>query len=500
VGNLSFFQTYRLLTSHRKLAEQRDKNFGANRKAKLMAFIFVAFAAIYLLFLSVCFAMIAIETHDFTSTHLIVMALPFILVTDFALRAALQQTPSQIVRPYTVLPLPRRRCIDCLVIRQLMSGFNWFWLFFFVPYIFMSVLFSFGLWTSLLLLLFLHLAILLNGQIASLINTLGTRHILWWLLVIPVYVPMFLPLITDNSSGYIRLYRPLGEWLELGNPLPFLVLFMVFVLVTKVNREMQQRSIWAELNKTERTRLHPALTLNFLKKNGLVGTFIQLEINSLTRNKNPRKSMLSAIAICVLVSLITIFSNVYDDTLFSNYWCLYCFTIFSGMILSRGLSYEANFINALMVRHESLLQLLLAKYYFYCSCLLLPFLLLLPLVITGKWNLLMLVAYAAFTAGFQNYILLQNVTISQSKVPLNEKFISKGGVETNYINIVILFACLILPLFLFHVINTLFSEMTAYLIILTIGLIFMASHRWWISRLYHRWMRRRYVLLAKFNQ
>lgn len=497
---LTFLQTYRLLSNHRKLAEQRDKNFAANRKARFFVFIFVAFWALYLVFLSVCFAMIAVETPSLTSTHLIVMILPFILALDFLLRMALQQTPTQIVRPYMVLPIPRNRCIDCLVLHQLLSNFNTFWLLFFVPYILMSVVFTFGIWVSLLLLLFLYSSILLNSQWSSLISTLSVRHFLWWLLVVPVFLPMFMPLIMSGTSAFVRTYRPLGEWLEEGNPLPLIAVLIVLALVTVANREVQCRSIWAELNKTERTRLRPALNFTFLKRIGLVGAYLQLEINSITRNKNPRKGMISAIAICVFVVVITIFSNYYDSSLFSNYWCLYCFTVFSGVILSRGLSYEANYINALMVRHESLLQLFLAKYYFYSAFLIFPFILLIPLVVTGKWSLLMLVAYACFTAGFQNFVLMQNMTISQSKMPLNEKFIGKGGVETNYINVVILIVCLILPLILFQIITSFFSETTAHLIILAVGLAFMASHRWWIGRLYRRWMRKRYTLLDKYSQ
>ena len=55
--------------------------------------------------LSIAFAMIANESRSITSVELLCVLLPFILLIDFGMRFIAQQTPSQIVRPYLLLPL-----------------------------------------------------------------------------------------------------------------------------------------------------------------------------------------------------------------------------------------------------------------------------------------------------------------------------------------------------------------------------------------------------------
>lgn len=54
----------------------------------------------------------------------------------------------------------------------------------------------------------------------------------------------------------------------------------------------------------------------------------------------------------------------------------------------------------------------------------------LPLVIVGKWSILMLVSMASFTAGFQYFVLFQLAVYNKQTVPLNTKFTSKAGMET----------------------------------------------------------------------
>ena len=123
----------------------------------------MALCVLYLIGLSIPFAMIANESRSTTSVELLCVLLPFILLFDFGMRFLAQQTPSQIVRPYLLLPLSRYACIDAFVFSSLFNWGNLIWLTFVLPYILMSMIFSYGLLTSFLVIVFVIIMVLANS-------------------------------------------------------------------------------------------------------------------------------------------------------------------------------------------------------------------------------------------------------------------------------------------------------------------------------------------------
>ena len=154
--------------------------------------------------------------------------------------------------------------------------------------------------------------------------------------------------------------------------------------------------------------------------------------------------------------------------------------------------YEGNYIDCLMVRKEHIVTLLQAKYYFYSAMLLLPFLLMLPTVFTGKCTLLMLVAYGVFTAGAEYFLFFQMAIYNKQTMPLNTKFIGKGSMENNYMQVVVQLFIFVLPVFYVMMLQALFPDVVAYTVTLLTGLAFILTHKLWIRNVYRRMMLRRY--------
>jgi hypothetical protein len=163
------------------------------------------------------------------------------------------------------------------------------------------------------------------------------------------------------------------------------------------------------------------------------------------------------------------------------------------------MSFEGNYIDALMVRKENILQLLTAKYYLFCILLLLPFVLMLPMVIVGKWNIMMLLSYGTFTAGFQYFMLMQMAVYNKQKLPLNEKFIKKGGIDNNYIGVLVELGAFFLPLLVISILEAFFDQFIAWMVMLLIGVGFIATHKLWLRNIYQRIMLRKYEKLEAFH-
>ena len=159
---------------------------------------------------------------------------------------------------------------------------------------------------------------------------------------------------------------------------------------------------------------------------------------------------------------------------------------------------EGNYIDALMVHKENILSLLKAKYIFYSALLLIPFILMLPTVFSGKWSIFMVISFGVFTAGFQFFIMFQMAVYNKTAIPLNTKFISQKGQGNNYFTFVASAIAFGLPVIIMSVLQSLVSENTSYLVMFLIGLAFILTKNLWMRNIYNRMMKKRYANLEGF--
>ena len=183
----------------------------------------------------------------------------------------------------------------------------------------------------------------------------------------------------------------------------------------------------------------------------------------------------------------------------TNFWCLYSLIIFGSTMLINIMGNEGNYFDFLMTRRENILSLLNAKYLLYSLLLLLPFSLMLPIVIIGKWSMLMLVSYTIFTAGFQYFIIFQMAVYNRQTIPLNTKFTGRSNIEGNHFQILASIICMLFPLVLVSMLQLVFKDSISYIIILIIGLIFILTHSLWLRNIYKRFMKRRYTNMEAFR-
>ena len=481
------FLLFKELRKHRKLAEKRAVNYEQNKTAKVLVYVLSGFMIAYLMFFAVMLALIANSLDSMTSVEMIMAALPFILLIDFLFRFLMQQTPSQIIKPYLLLPVPRKLCIDTFISTSLFNSGNLTWI-----------------WVSIGFLFCCYLFILANSQWYAIVRTLINRSVFWWALPLAVYALIALPIILKGFSEkgfeqFFDFFAGMGTAIGDGRLWPYLLAFALLALVVAINRVVQLRSVMAEATRSEKTTLRSVSRFAFLDRYGETGQYLKLEIKTILRNKNPRKSFIFATVFVFLISLAIALTDVYDGQFMTNFWCIYNFVIYGAMMLIRVMCNEGNYIDCLLVRRENILKLLRAKYFFYIALLALPFVLMLPTVISGKWSLLMLVAYGLFTAGFQYFILFQMAVYNKQTIPLNTKLITKNGMENNYYQVVVQLVAFFLPLVFISILQVLLSDTVAYIIMMSIGIFFIATHEFWLRNIYQRMMRRKYVLLEGFR-
>ena len=456
----------------------------------------------YLMLIAVAFSLAVNGSRTTTAIEFICSILPFVLTLDFALRFIVQQTPSQIVKPYSLLPLPRNVCVDAFVFSSLANWGNLIWFALFAPFMLMSVVFSYGLISTFITLLYILFLILANSQWYAIVRTLVNDTVKWWILPIFIYAVVAIPLYCSgiDFDRFLDFYALPGSAIGEHHIWPVILAAVILIVLTAINGRIQCKYVECELVRTDKaSTVKNVKKYSFLNRFGELGAFLQLEIKLALRNKNPRKTLIFDSVGIAVISAIIIMSDIYDSVFMTNFWGLYNFGLYGFTIIARVMCYEGNYIDGLMVRKENILSILNAKYILLSALLIVPFILMLPVVFFGKWTLFMLISYAVFTMGFQYCMLFQLAAYNKMTSPLNTKITSKGGIDGNYLQTIIIGVVMIVPNGIASGLQTYFSPNIAYTVMLLIGIAFIATRRLWIRNVYNRLMKRRYTNMEGFR-
>ena len=486
------FKLYRLLRKNTNLSYKRSPAFEQNKWAKVLIYMGGAMFVMYLILYGGLIAM----TADGEAGRMISM-MPIILVIDFLLRFIFQTTPGMMVKPYILQPISRYTAIECFLLSEHISGYNLLWLAMFLPYSMIILIAGAGFWAVLLELIASELMIVLNSQIYLFFRTLINRKILWLIPAFAFYALPYSPLLFNHKKSAIE--KLIDTYAAIGSGWYFIpVLILILVALFYVNRAFQFKYVYEEISKSKERQLKHVSQFKFLERFGIVGEYIKIELKSNLRNKTMRSRCIMSLTLIVVFSLLVAYTPMYDNELMQNFWCVYCFAIYGVTALIKIMGQEGNYIDLLMTHHENIIALLKAKFWFYSMILIIPFLIMLPAVFTGKFTLLMLFAYMLITAGFLHFIIFQLAVYNKQTLPLQQKMTAKGNFE-NGMQIVIEMVALFGPILMTGLGYLLIGLTYTYIVMCIIGLAFIATHPLWIRNIYNRMMERKYENLEGFH-
>lgn len=472
--------------------------FEKNRFAKFLVYLMIAFWAAYLIFFGVMLSFAFMDGFpNMEPYHVLNKGLIVFLVLDFLIRF-LFPTPVQAIKPFLLLPVPRRKVMSVLLIESGLGGFNFFWLFFFVPFGLITVTRLYGLTGVLGYCLGIWLLMVLNSYWSMLVKVLVRQRFLNILIIVPVYGILALIEFLPEKGWLSTFTMNLGEAFILWNPLAYLGELAAIAVMGFINYRVQLRLIHNELSRKDDTGVKHISSYSFFDRYGNVGEYMRLELKMIFRNKSP-KSQFWMLMVCVCMFAAFLTFNIYgENSLMNDFMCLYCYIVFGIMTLSQIMAIEGNYIDGLMVRRETVYNMLRAKYYLQCIFLVIPFLLCLIPVIKGSMSLLMSLGYLCFAMGPVFACLMQMAVYNDKTMPLNVSMMGKRQNANKYQSIVSI-AAMIVPLLIYRLLTVLFEPDTAYTVMIVIGLAVFFTHRYWIYNIYVRFMKRRYSNMENFR-
>ena len=490
---------YKIIKQNQKLAEKRNPAFDTNRFAKfLMYFMIVYWAALFLFFGIMLPVMFEELVPNMEPYHIMNQGFIYVMLADFLMRFMAQPSVSQEIKPYLLMPIKRKKLISILLLKSGLDSYNFMWFFVYVPFAFLTVIRFYGFGGMFLYLLGIWLIFVFNNYWYLLCKLLLGEKTFWLLLPILVFGALGAAEFLLDGLPISRFTMDLGEGFIEGNPLSFLFILACIGILFFINLKLQQRMIYNEISKKEDTKIKHVSEYKFLDKYGEVGEYLRLEIQLITRNKTVKTQFRMGLIVMLGFSFALAFTDVYDGSYMTSFICLYNYAVLPIMTLGQVMSFEGNYIDGLMSRKESIFNLLRAKYYLTTIIILVPFLIMFFPIAKEKITLLTAIAYLIFVAGFVFFMLLQLAVYNTRTLPLNANLM-KSNKSSNWIQGLITGCAFMLPLLIDKLLSALLPEEVAHIILIVIGLGFIATHNLWIKNIYKRFMKRRYKNMEEFR-
>ena len=383
------FQLYRLLRKNTNLSYKRSPAFEQNKWAKGLIYFGAAMFGVYLIMYGCLIGLGA----DGEAGKMIGAATIYLAI-DFLLRFIVQTTPGMMVKPYILQPISRYTAIECFLVGEHISGYNFLWLCMFVPYGIILLFAGESIGIVLYEVIACLVLMILNSQIYLFFRTLINRTVLWLIPSLAFYALPFSPVLFNLNHKAEALDKAFDAYVAFGMSWYFLPIVLAIICgLFFVNRYFQFKYVYEEISKKTEKELKHVSQFTFFERFGLVGEYLKIELKSNIRNKTMRTRCIASMVIVVVFSLIVAYTPIYDNELMQNFWCLYCFAIYGATALIKIMGQEGNYIELLMMHRENIIALLQAKFYFYSSILIIPFVIMLPAVFAGKYTILMLFAY-----------------------------------------------------------------------------------------------------------
>ena len=490
---------YKIIKQNQKLAEKRNPAFDTNRFAKFLIYFMIVYWAAIFLFLGVSLPfMFEGLVPNMEPYHIMNQGFIYVMLADFLMRFIGQPSVSQEIKPYLLMPVKRKKLISLLLLRSGLDSYNFMWFFVYVPFAFLTIIRFYGFGGMFLYLIGIWLIFVFNNYWYLLCKLLLGEKTLWLLLPTAVFGALGAAEFLLDGLPISRFTMDLGEGFIEGNPLSFLFMLTCIGVLFFINLKLQQRMIYNELSKKEDTKIKRVSEYKFLDKYGEVGEYIRLELKLIARNKTVKTQFRMGLIVMLGFSFALAFTDVYDGSYMTSFICLYNYAVLPIMTLGQVMSFEGNYIDGLMSRKESIFNLLRAKYYLTTLIILVPFLIMMFPIAKGKITLLAAIAYLIFVAGFVFFMLLQLAVYNTRTLPLNANLM-KSNKSSNWIQGLVTGCAFMLPLLIDKLLSALLQEEVAHIILILIGLGFIATHNLWIKNIYKRFMKRRYQNMEEFR-
>jgi len=417
----------------------------------------------------------------------------YYFLADLLMRFQLQELPTLQVRPYLILPVSKTKIVNYLSLTSLWSGFNLAPFLLMIPFL-MKELLSENISGFI-------------GLVISLIGLTLLNHFfcLWlkrkinlnaWFLA-GFFIVLSMLGFTDY---YLKLFSISGLSAYIFNSVlnqPYWALLPLLVGGTMyyINHRFLKANLYLDVY-TETSSNKGSTNIPFLKQFGISGELVALEIKLILRNKRPKSTLIMCFAFMFyglifyngkhLSEMIKIFSGLMMTGIFIINYGQFMF------------SWQSAHFDGILANKISTKDFLKAKFILFNLFSTAALILTVPYVYFG-WKILLIHVMLYFlNTGVSSVVVLAFANWNYKYIDLSKgsSFNWEGVGASQFIVGIPLF---LFPIIVYGFINFLFTPLAGILALGFIGLIFILSRNFWLSKLANKFSEKRYQIAEGFR-
>lgn len=485
------------LIAHHLKSISRNSYWSKNLLAKIIIVFAIIYLAIMLLAIGIFIDKALIELKPNQSPIITFCdGLFYFFICDFAFRFFLQSVPLIDALPYLRFKISKHQLTHYLLAKSLFTLLNIYPFIILLPFIFKVLVkeydsFSIGIFflNFILLMLFNHFLVVFSKYYAK--KYFWANTIPWGFMFLIYTLVIYLP-----ASN--QFFFSLGNHLLNGNIYITLFIFVFLFGIYLVNYRLIKANFYVNFSSAHVFKNKYWLNTSFLEKYGEIGTYLNLELKLIWRNKRTRQ-MLYVSFFLLIYFVFTMFGGVQNSKIFSVFFCSvapFAFTFSYGQFI---FSWESTYFDGLMSKKVDWHRYISAKYYLLVFATIISYPAVAVAAFFMKIDFIMFNAIVIFNIGTNLFLILYIATYNSTKIDIakGQMLNYQGTSLSNFIGVMLI---MILPISFISFCQYLLSPTDAHLLLTAIGVALIAAHTYFLKLISRQFLRRKYKNLEGFRK
>ena len=417
----------------------------------------------------------------------------YIILSDLTVRYLMQKLPIMNIKPFLILPVEKKRLAHYVLRKSSLSLFNFFGLFFYIPF---SI-------------------VLINKGY----DTLGVLGWLFFMILIIQSSNYLNFLINKNNFALVLIATILGGFIALQKldvfdittyggqffnaiykePIFSLIGLLILVILYRLNYQQLRTQVYLDQALSEKIEEARSADLSWVNRLGKVAPFIKNDIRLIWRNKRTKTVFLFSF-LFVFYGLIFFTQEIYREIpfvlMFASLFVTGGFALNYGQFIP---AWDSVHYKMLMSQGFSYRKYLESKWILMVVMTVLLYLLSFPYLYFGVETFLMISVGAIFNIGFNSFFLLYAGSFNRKRIDLNTSAFgnTQGTSATQFI---IILPMILFPALIFWLFNNFIGGNSGYIVIAAVGLICLILKNQLMNFIEKKYIKNKYVMINAFEK
>ncbi|MDC6404156.1 MULTISPECIES: DUF5687 family protein [Maribacter] len=415
------------------------------------------------------------------------------VLIELFLRYFMQKLPVMDIKPFLITPVRKSSIAHYILGRSAASVYNLLALFFFVPLCIVLLVQGYAALNVFLWLVSMMAIVLAINYLNLLINKSNVAlSILAAILVISYALDYF------GIFSVKEVFGPVFHALY-AYPITVLVPLVLMVVMYYINFNYLKDKLYLDAKLRAKKAQANTSDLAWTKRFGDLGTFLQLDLKMIWRNKRTKSQ--------VWISLLFVFYGLifYTQEIYANMMPMKAFlgVFMTGIFLSNFgqfiPAWDSSYYSMMMSQNIPLRKYLESKALLISVSVIFMFLLTIPYVYFGWETLAINFGCALYNLGVNIPVILFFGSFNKKRIELDQSpFGNMQGTSAN--QFLIMVPVLIVPILIFSLFYYLFSVTVGVIVLCVLGLIGLVLKNTLMNTVTEQYRKKKYGMIAGFKE